>query len=82
MPRDGHGAAGYLQEEVVVKGAKHTLASPNENKGKFLTIRIAIQKQPDICQMCALSNLALFNEKLSSKVLSTKPCEIDIGKYM
>jgi hypothetical protein len=30
--------------------------------------------------MCALSNLALFNEKLSTKVLPIKPSEIDTGK--
>ena len=34
MPYDGHGAAGHLQEEVVVKGARHTPASPNENRTK------------------------------------------------
>ena len=47
MPYDGHGAAGHLQEEVVVKGARHTPASPNENrikqanfaKGHLISIR-------------------------------------------
>ena len=32
MPRVRHGATGHLQEEVVVKGARHTPASPNENE--------------------------------------------------
>ena len=48
MPRGGHGTAGYLQEEVVIKGAKHTPASPDENemkqanyfaKGQMISIR-------------------------------------------
>ena len=30
MPRVRHGATGHLQEEVVVKGATHAPASPNE----------------------------------------------------
>ena len=34
IPGGGHGAAGHLQEEVVVKGARHTPASPNENRTK------------------------------------------------
>merc|ERR1739844_383492 len=32
MPRVRHGATGHLQEEVVVKGARHTPASLNENE--------------------------------------------------
>ena len=47
MPYDRHGATGYLQEEVAVKGARHTPASPNENeteqanlvRGQLISIR-------------------------------------------